>query len=208
MFSYRRSNNKCGTREAGLTKHLGDVWNGVLSLSTFQPDGCTTMLETLSVSILPVLVIIAAMTDVTNYKIPNWLTGLIAALFFPMALLTGMPLMEFGWHLLAGVILFFVGYGFFALGLFGGGDAKLMAAAGLWFGTAHTLEFLMFTVLVGGLLALSVGVWSLINTYVEYRGVERLGQIFRRARPNVPYGIALCIGALLAFPNTWWMTVG
>jgi prepilin peptidase CpaA len=166
------------------------------------------MLETLSVSILPVLVIIAAMTDVTNYKIPNWLTGLIAALFFPMALLTGMPLMEFGWHLLAGVILFFVGYGFFALGLFGGGDAKLMAAAGLWFGTAHTLEFLMFTVLVGGLLALSVGVWSLINTYVEYRGVERLGQIFRRARPNVPYGIALCIGALLAFPNTWWMTVG
>jgi prepilin peptidase CpaA len=174
----------------------------------FELRGRINMLQTLSVSILPALVIIAAMTDVTNYKIPNWLTGLTAALFFPMAVWAGMPLAEFGWHLLAGVILFFVGYGLFSLGLFGGGDAKLMAAAGLWFGTSNTLEFLILTVLVGGLLALCVGLWSLLNTYLEFRGVERLSQIFKRVRPNVPYGIALCIGAILAFPNTWWMSVG
>ena len=64
------------------------------------------MLQTLSTSLLPALMIIAAMTDVTTFRIPNWLTGLIAALFFPMAFLTGMPLLEFGWHLAAGAILF------------------------------------------------------------------------------------------------------
>ncbi len=209
MFSYCGAHKKFLPGGLGLTKRLVDLWKTAASQKTiFAYCGRINMLQTLSVSLLPALVIVAAMTDVTNYKIPNWLTGLTAALFFPMALWAGMPLAEFGWHLLAGVVLFFVGYGLFSLGLFGGGDAKLMAAAGLWFGTSHSLEFLILTVLAGGLLALSVGVWSLFNTYLEFRDVERLSQIFRRVRPNVPYGFALCIGAILAFPNTWWMSVG
>ena len=77
------------------------------------------MLQTLSLALLPVLMIVAALSDVASLRIPNWLTGLTAALFFPMAFLTGMPLAEFGWHLLAGAILFFVGYGIFAVGFFG-----------------------------------------------------------------------------------------
>jgi prepilin peptidase CpaA len=169
------------------------------------------MLHTLSVSLLPILVIIAAMTDVTSYKIPNWLTALTAVLFFPMALWTGMPLVEFGWHLLAGAVLFFLGYAFFALGLFGGGDAKLMAAAGLWFGATNSVEFIVLTTLVGGVLALAMAGWSLIVMYWEFYGTKRLGTLneqMKRINPKLPYGFALCVGALLAFPNTWWMTVG
>ena len=67
------------------------------------------MLHTLSYSLLPTLMIVAALSDVASFRIPNWLTALTAVLFFPMALFTGMPLAEFGWHVLAGVILFIAG---------------------------------------------------------------------------------------------------
>ena len=105
------------------------------------------MIHTLSIALLPILMITAAISDLASFRIPNWLTLATAALFFPMAWLTGMPLAEFGWHLLAGLILFAAGFLLFSFGLFGGGDAKLMAAAGLWFGTSQTLPFLVATVL-------------------------------------------------------------
>ena len=119
------------------------------------------MLHTLSISMLPILLIVAATGDVMALRIPNWLTALTALLFFPMALLTGMPMAEFGLHVLAGLILFAAGFILFQFGLFGGGDAKLMAAAGLWFGTSQTLPFLAGTAAAGGVLALVVGAWSM-----------------------------------------------
>lgn len=168
------------------------------------------MLHTLSLFVLPSLMIVAAVSDCASLRIPNWLTGLTALAFFPMAWATGMPLAELGWHVLAGFVLFFAGYALFALGLFGGGDAKLMAAAGLWFGTAQSLNFLAMTVIVGGLLALVVMAWSMISFSWDISGSERtlpLRQRLKQLAPKVPYGIALAAGAILAFPDTWWMNV-
>jgi prepilin peptidase CpaA len=167
------------------------------------------MLQMLSLSLLPSLMIIAALTDVASFKIPNWLTGLTAALFFPMALLTHMPLVEFGWHLLAGVVLFFLGYILFALRLFGGGDAKMMAAAGLWFGTGQTLQFLIMTSLAGGILAAAIAGWSGFMFFWEFHGPKAEGFVsdnIKKIRPKLPYGFAICVGAILAFPQSWWMT--
>jgi prepilin peptidase CpaA len=167
------------------------------------------MLHTLSTSLLPALMIIAAMTDVTSYRIPNWLTGLIAALFFPMALLTGMPLQEFGWHIAAGAILFVIGYALFAVRMFGGGDSKLMAAAGLWFGTAQTLPFLIMTAVAGGVLALVIAGWSVFMVFWQIHGPDEgiIDQKLKKVRPKLPYGFAFAVGAILAFPDTWWMNV-
>lgn len=167
------------------------------------------MLHTLSTVLLPSLMIIAAMTDLTSFRIPNWLTGLTAALFFPMAYLTGMPLLEFGWHLLAGIILFVVGYGLFALRVFGGGDSKLMAAAGLWFGTSQVMSFLLMTSVAGGVLALAIAGWSALNQNNDKDtsgSVVATGKKVKKMGPKLPYGFALCVGAILAFPQTWWMT--
>ncbi len=169
------------------------------------------MLHDLSIFLLPALMIVAATTDIMAYRIPNWLTILIAILFFPMALLTHMPLAEFGSHLLAGVILFFVGYALFAVGLFGGGDSKLMAAAGLWFGTSQTLPFLVMTALAGGLLAAGVMAWSVFMVMWDFHdpvaGTE-IDKKVRKLKPKLPYGFAFAVGAILAFPHTWWMNVG
>lgn len=168
------------------------------------------MLHTLSTSLLPAMMIIAALSDVSTLRIPNWLTGLTAALFFPMAYVTGMPLVEFGLHLLAGVILFFAGYALFAGGLFGGGDAKLMAAAGLWFGTSQTVSFLVLTAVAGGVLAATFALWSVVMVFWEIHGPmaeASFAQKLKKLSPKVPYGFALAVGAILAFPKTWWVGV-
>jgi prepilin peptidase CpaA len=166
------------------------------------------MLQILSNSMLPVLLIVAGTSDVLSLRIPNWLTALTAALFFPMALATAMPLAEIELHMLVGVGLFVVGFIFFQLGLFGGGDAKLMAAAGLWFGTAQTLPFLFLTTMAGGVLAVVVGIWSIATMHWDIYGSDRsVGAIGKRIlalKPNVPYGLAFAVGGIVAFRDSWW----
>lgn len=162
------------------------------------------MISFLSLTLFPVLMIVAGAGDALSMRIPNWLTLLIAGLFFPMAVLTGMPWDAIGLHVAVGFAMFVAGFVCFALGLFGGGDAKLLAAAGLWLGWPDLIPFLVMTAFAGGALALCVGVWSAINLSSEVHG----GTIFRRLgaiKPNVPYGYAFAIGAILAFPQSWWM---
>ncbi len=162
------------------------------------------MLHFLSIALFPALMIIAGAGDALSLRIPNWLTLAIFVAFFPMAWATAMPLDVFGFHLLAGAVLFVIGFILFSAGVFGGGDAKLLAAAGTWFGTTQTLPFLTFTVFAGGVLALCIGVWSLINMKWEVEDVAWTKRL-RNLRPNVPYGYAFAIGAILAFPQSWWM---
>ena len=158
----------------------------------------------LSVTVFPLLMIIAGSGDALSMRIPNWLTLLIALLFLPMAVMTGMPWGMIGAHALVGSAMFAVGFVLFSLGLFGGGDAKLLAAAGLWLGWPDLVPFLVMTAFAGGALAVCVGLWSAINVASEIKD----GSIFRHLgsiRPNVPYGYAFAIGAILAFPQSWWM---
>ncbi len=165
------------------------------------------MIPFLSITVFPLLMIIAGAGDALSMRIPNWLTLLIAVLFIPMALLTGMPWMMIGLHVLAGLGMFVAGFVLFSLGLFGGGDAKLLAAAGLWLGWPDLMPFLVMTAFAGGALALCVALWSAISIASEAKD----GSIFRhlgKIKPNVPYGYAFAIGAILAFPDSWWMPAG
>ena len=162
------------------------------------------MIHFLSISLFPVLMIIAGAGDALSLRIPNWLTLTTALLFFPMALATGMTFDVFLTHIFVGVSFFFLGFVLFSFGAFGGGDAKLLAAAGLWFGTAQVLPFLFFTVFAGGILAMLIGIWSMISMDWEIHEVKWTTKL-RSLRPNVPYGYAFAIGAILAFPQSWWM---
>jgi prepilin peptidase CpaA len=168
------------------------------------------MLHTLSLFILPTLMIVAALSDVASFRIPNWLTGLTAILFFPMAFATGMPILDVLWHLAAGLVLFVLGYALFAFGYFGGGDSKLMAAAGLWFGTSQSLSFLIMTTISGGVLALAFMAWKQFMVMWELHRPELASAAdhsLRQVKTKLPYGFALAVGAILAFPQTWWMNV-
>ena len=148
--------------------------------------------------------IVAGAGDALSLRIPNWLTLTIFAAFFPLAFATGMPLAVFGFHVLTAVVLFVAGFLLFSAGLFGGGDAKLLAAAGIWFGSSQALPFLVFTVLAGGALALCVVLWSLISMYWDIHTGSWAKKI-SGLRPKVPYGYAFAIGAIMTFPQSWWM---
>ena len=167
------------------------------------------MVHNLPLYILPTLLIAAALGDLMSLRIPNWLTLLTAGLFFPTALLLQMPLAEFGSHILAGVLLFIIGYLLFTFGIFGGGDGKLMAAAGLWFGVSKIVPFLLFTAFAGGVLAVAVIAWSVVMMSWEIEGdtapFAGFAKKLRTMTPSVPYGVALAVGGILAFKDTWWL---
>ena len=76
----------------------------------------------------------AAASDLLTMRIANSVSlGLVAA-FLVIALIAGMPAQEMLLHLAVGAGLLVAGMVLFSLNLVGGGDAKLLAAAGLWIG--------------------------------------------------------------------------
>ena len=162
------------------------------------------MMAFLAATWFPLLLIVAGAGDALSMRISNRLNLLVALSFFPMALAAGMPLPMLGLHVATGLALLLAGYALFALRLFGGGDAKLLAAAGLWLGYPASLGFLSYTAVVGGVLAMAVVLWSFVKLDSEIRE----GFIARRLQfinPDLPYGLALAVGGILAFSQSWWM---
>jgi prepilin peptidase CpaA len=162
------------------------------------------MIHFLAQTLFPFLLVLAGAYDFLTLRIPNWLTALVAVSFFPMALATGLPGEAYLWHIAAGAAMLVIGFGLFAFNLFGGGDAKLLAAAGLWFGWPESMPFVAYTVFAGGLLAAAIGIWSAVQMDREVRGHTWAARIFA-AKPNVPYGVAIAAGVILALPGTWWL---
>lgn len=162
------------------------------------------MLTLLGQTLLPFLAVVAAISDFMTLRIPNWLNGVIALAFFPMALITGMPAEAILWHGLASLAVLAVGFGLFSAGLIGGGDAKLLAAVALWIGWTQLPPFLVITALAGGVLALAMKVWQMLRIEGEIHEISWAKRLFG-TKMDLPYGVAIAAGAILAFPGTWWM---
>jgi prepilin peptidase CpaA len=166
-----------------------------------RPRETMTLLQAALLSVFPALLIFAALSDATSYTIPNRISLLLLASFFPAALALGRPLGEVGADLAVCAVALAAAMGMFAAGWIGGGDAKLFAAASLWIGWTAAPMFLMATALAGGALAL-----MLLNARAAW-----LRPYFSAAPPwlarlvapdaAVPYGVAIAIGALAAFPH-------
>ncbi|MEG3617958.1 prepilin peptidase [Magnetovibrio sp. PR-2] len=147
-----------------------------------------------------VLMLYAAWSDARFLRIPNWLSMTLLVVFFPTVLAAGLPMEAIAWHFGAGVAVLVAGFVLFAIGLLGGGDAKLLAVCALWLGIDQVLWLLAAVVLIGGVLSIAVillrkglGLWP------DWL-VRHLKGLFE---PNaaVPYGIAITAGALLVFPR-------
>jgi prepilin peptidase CpaA len=160
----------------------------------------THILQTLLLLVFPALVITAALRDVVSYTIPNWISVALAAAFPVAALAQGLPLPTLGLDLAIGVAALAAGMAMFALRWIGGGDAKLFAAAALWLGWPAIMSYLAFTAIAGG--ALAVGLLGLRSPMLRGYVLSGPAWFSRLAEPgeNVPYGVAIAIGALAAFP--------
>jgi len=158
------------------------------------------LLLTLPILIFPALVITAALRDVVSYTIPNWISAALVAAFPVAALAQGLPLQTMGINLGVGVAALILGMVMFAMRWIGGGDAKLFAAAALWLGWPALPMYLAVTGIAGG--AVAVGLLSLRSPLVAGYVVNSPAWLRRLAEPgeNVPYGVAIAVGGLTAFP--------
>ena len=155
----------------------------------------------LLLAVFPALVIVGALSDVTTMTIPNRLSLALIVLFFPCALIAGLPLATVGWCVGVGLVALVVGMVLFALRVFGGGDAKMIAAAALWLGVEAAPTFVLWTAITGGLFAAALLVAR--RQAVPYVG-NAPGWVGRLLAPkgDIPYGVGICLGALMAFPQS------
>ncbi len=144
-----------------------------------MPEGFDTIL---SLSVLLLWGIPVVYFDLTRHRIPNLLTysgmvaGLLIFLLFRRDQITNFP------------VAFLIGFGVYYLcymfGWIGGGDVKLMAMVGLLGGTRFLAEVMLYSAVIGGLIALGVA----------------LVLMFRSRSPRgaqIPYGTAIVAGIYL-----------
>lgn len=164
-----------------------------------------TALAPLLIAVFPLLVITAALKDVTSFTIPNWLTVSLVVAFYPAALVAGASLATIGVCTLVGAVALLVGMGMFAMGWMGGGDAKLLAGCALWMGWPTVLPFLLAAALAGGALALVLMQMrsELLRPWLE-RGPAWIGRL--ATGPDAPYGLAIAVGGLVMLPQSPLLT--
>jgi len=154
--------------------------------------------------LFPALMVFAASSDLLTMTISNRVSLAITAGFLALAGFSGMPPIEFLLHAGAGAIVLTAAFFCFAMGWVGGGDAKIAAAAALWFGVGHTMEFLLYASIFGGVLTvllMQFRQWPLPYALGGQPWLLRLHD----KRSRVPYAIALAVGALMVYPETDWV---
>jgi prepilin peptidase CpaA len=154
--------------------------------------------------LFPALMAFAAASDLLTMTISNRVSLVLCAGFFILALASGMGAADMLSHAGAGALVLGPAFGCFAMGWIGGGDAKIAAAAALWFGFGHLMNYLLYASLFGGaltLLLLQFRAWPLPLAFTGQAWLMRL----HAKEGGIPYGIALAIGALMIYPETEWL---
>jgi prepilin peptidase CpaA len=152
--------------------------------------------------IFPFAMAHAAVSDMVSMTIANRVSLLLIGSFLVLAPLTGMPVPQIGMHVLAFAMVLGICFGFFALGVMGGGDAKLMASSGLWFGlNLDLMTYLVVASALGGVLTVLILSFRRSNITVVAGQVDFLRRI-ADPKEKIPYGIALGTAGLLLYPDT------
>ncbi|MBC6982414.1 prepilin peptidase [Caulobacter sp. 17J80-11] len=147
------------------------------------------------------VLIVAAISDVRSFRIPNVLPAILAL----GALVLATPETGGEW---ASRFTSVLAVGGFAMGLYmanglGGGDVKLLAAAALWAPLSTLPAFILSLGLAGGLQALAVMAWT------RWRAAGALAGGAPAAEPaapaRMPYAVSIAAAGLFWL---WWEAVG
>ncbi|WP_165220247.1 A24 family peptidase [Aquisphaera insulae] len=159
------------------------------------------------------VLVVAAIIDGRQLRVPNWLTFPFFATGLVFALTTGGP-WGLAWSLAgAGVGLLSL-LPLYAIGGMGAGDVKLMAGMGAWIGAHHMLWAFVGTALAGGVIGAAMiaisGNWiqHLVTAQIigheilTVRNPVELSERAARRKPSMrllPYGIPIAIGSVAYF---------
>lgn len=166
--------------------------------------------ENWTVWLVTIVLIVAAVIDGFELKVPNWVT-------FPF-ILTGWAYSTYafgleglGWSLLGTVVGLALLMPAYAIGGMGAGDVKLLAGVGAWVYGVHTAYAFAATAVIGAVLAVamvliqrtwkkhSAQFWVILNEIMVIRNPEQLSAIAAQRKPSMlllPYGIPIAIGTI------------
>lgn len=147
--------------------------------------------------------LLAGFSDFRGMTIPNQYSLVVMGAFlcaFGAFALTGREgiFLPIGSHLLSAGIVFGVTLWMFAAGMIGAGDSKLGTAFALWTGLQGLPVYLFFMAVSGGVLGVATLILRRRRLWPGAPEGSWIGRA-QRGESVVPYGIAIVLGAILAF---------
>ncbi|MCA9212331.1 MAG: prepilin peptidase [Planctomycetales bacterium] len=163
-----------------------------------------------------VLLILAAVIDGFELKVPNWITFpmIIAGWVYSVAFAETLELTWYqglGYSLLGtavGLALLLPAY---AIGGMGAGDVKLLAGVGAWMHSTHTAYAFAASAVIGAVMAIVMVLlrrgwgkhygqfWMIFQEILTVKNPEKLAEIAAERKPTMmllPYGIPIAIGTI------------
>ncbi len=159
------------------------------------------MIAYLLLSVFPAALLIAAANDIYEFKIPNWISIILIAVYPAAGFAIGASPHVVVEGALIGAAALTIGFALFALKIIGGGDAKLFAATAPWLGLSSLGIFLFNTAVSGLVLALAMGMFRKFPVLPVYAHAPWLIRLHERKK-DLPYAVAIASGALLSFSQT------
>jgi prepilin peptidase CpaA len=169
--------------------------------------------ENWPVWLLSVVLIVAAVIDGLQLKVPNWIT-------FPLVLGGWIYSTAYfgweglGWSLMGTVVGLLLLLPAYAIGGMGAGDVKLLAGVGAWVWASTTLYAFCVSTVVGGIIAIAMVLWrrdwfhhfyqfwAITGEILEVRDPNKLSTIAAERKSSMlllPYGIPIAIGSIAYF---------
>lgn len=142
------------------------------------------------------LVALAALTDLSELRIPNRICVAIVGLY-PAYVLAGGAAVDWQGAIVAAAVVFALASIWFMCGWMGGGDVKLLSAIALWAGPVHAFGFLYTTILLGGgmaLLMMGTVRFAMAGVCQRFGATAIHDRLLDR---SIPYGVAIAGGAYL-----------
>lgn len=155
--------------------------------------------------VFPAALAFAGAMDLFTMTIPNRISLVLIAAFPAAAYMSGLGWWDVASHVGAGLLMLVVGFAMFARGWLGGGDAKLLAAAALWFGFDQLGPYLLLAALAGGVLAFAILMYRRMAPPLWLCN-QAWAMRLHSAKTGIPYGIALAAAGLKLYPSTAWLT--
>ena len=171
------------------------------------------IIENWPVWLVSITLIVAAVIDGIELKVPNWLT-------YPMIVsgwiysVTAFGWQGLGWSLLGTVIGLILLLPAYAIGGMGAGDVKLLAGVGAWMHGTHVFYAFCLSAVTGALIAVGMVLirrawkkhmaqfWMILGEITTIRNPDELATIAAQRKSKMlllPYGIPIAFGSILYF---------
>ena len=179
----------------------------------FYSELRTVVIANWPVWLVSVTLILAAVIDGFELKVPNWLT-------YPMIVSGWLYSVTFfgwegiGWSLLGTLIGLTLLLPAYVIGGMGAGDVKLLAGVGAWMHGTHVFYAFCLSAVAGAIIAIAMVLvrrawhkhlcqfWMILGEITTIRDPDQLAQIAADRKSSMlllPYGIPIAVGSILYF---------